>query len=110
MDTTDILFILSGAFVGLDKVVGQRIAKGVGVFLFPVVSVLTSSGGQQSIGFGAPLASDAFVVGSSPMGASSVPFFTKNSESGETNPYDLVEPNGMFPVSHRAHVRLSFVG
>lgn len=29
VDTTDILFILSGAFVGLDKVVQQRLAKGV---------------------------------------------------------------------------------
>lgn len=32
VDTTDILFILSGAFVGLDKVVQQRLAKGVRMF------------------------------------------------------------------------------
>ena len=31
VDTTDVLFILSGAFVGLDKVVQSRLAKGVSV-------------------------------------------------------------------------------
>ena len=30
IDTSDVLFILSGAFVGLDKVIMQRVAKGVG--------------------------------------------------------------------------------
>ena len=30
IDTSNILFILSGAFVGLDKVIKQRVAKGVG--------------------------------------------------------------------------------
>ncbi|KAF8331878.1 P-loop containing nucleoside triphosphate hydrolase protein [Cantharellus anzutake] len=73
VDTTDILFILSGAFVGLDKIVAQRMAKG-------------------SIGFGASLSSDAFVKGGKPMGPSLIPFFTKNSESGDINPYELVEP------------------
>jgi ATP-dependent Clp protease ATP-binding subunit ClpX len=29
VDTSNILFILSGAFIGLDKVIGDRIAKGV---------------------------------------------------------------------------------
>jgi len=29
VDTTDILFILSGAFVGLDKIIRTRVAKGV---------------------------------------------------------------------------------
>lgn len=30
IDTSNVLFILSGAFVGLDKVIKQRVAKGVG--------------------------------------------------------------------------------
>ncbi|KAF9512550.1 hypothetical protein BS47DRAFT_1394146 [Hydnum rufescens UP504] len=72
VDTTDVLFILSGAFVGLDKVVQSRLAKG-------------------SIGFGAALASDAFSIGQT-HGASSMPFFTRNSEMKEINPYELVEP------------------
>ena len=30
IDTTNVLFIVSGAFVGLDKIIKQRVAKGVG--------------------------------------------------------------------------------
>ncbi|KAF8315875.1 P-loop containing nucleoside triphosphate hydrolase protein [Clavulina sp. PMI_390] len=79
VDTTDILFILSGAFVGLDKVVQQRMNKG-------------------SIGFGAPLASDGFglssITNSKDRKAAdhALPFFTKNSQPKDVNPYDLVEP------------------
>lgn len=29
IDTTNVLFILSGAFEGLDKIIKQRVAKGV---------------------------------------------------------------------------------
>lgn len=29
IDTTNVLFILSGAFVGLEKIIKQRISKGV---------------------------------------------------------------------------------
>ena len=29
IDTTNVLFILSGAFVGLDKIIKKRVAKGV---------------------------------------------------------------------------------
>lgn len=29
VDTSNILFILSGAFIGLDKIVGDRLSKGV---------------------------------------------------------------------------------
>lgn len=39
VDTTDILFILSGAFVGLDKVVQQRMSKGVRPLSCPCFSV-----------------------------------------------------------------------
>lgn len=34
IDTTNVLFILSGAFVGLDTVIKQRVAKGVSVLIF----------------------------------------------------------------------------
>ncbi|PVG00188.1 ClpX, ATPase regulatory subunit [Serendipita vermifera] len=65
IDTSNILFILSGAFVGLDKVVKKRIAKG-------------------SIGFGATLSSrsteeDNFT-----------PFFTKSGEKADI--WSLAEP------------------
>ncbi|KAG8759043.1 hypothetical protein FRC14_006875 [Serendipita sp. 396] len=68
VDTSNILFILSGAFVGLDHVVKRRIAKG-------------------SIGFGAapingPADNDNFV-----------PFFTKNGEKAD--PWSLVEPTDL---------------
>ena len=33
IDTSNVLFILSGAFVGLDKVIKQRVTKGVGGFV-----------------------------------------------------------------------------
>lgn len=32
IDTTNVLFILSGAFVGLEDVIRQRVAKGVSPF------------------------------------------------------------------------------
>jgi ATP-dependent protease Clp ATPase subunit len=31
IDTTNVLFILSGAFVGLEDIIKQRVAKGVGL-------------------------------------------------------------------------------
>ncbi|KAF9057410.1 P-loop containing nucleoside triphosphate hydrolase protein [Panaeolus papilionaceus] len=62
IDTSNVLFILSGAFVGLDKVIKQRVAKG-------------------SIGFTATLnRSDDNVL----------PFFTPNRKVN-SNPLDLVE-------------------
>ncbi|KAF8974643.1 P-loop containing nucleoside triphosphate hydrolase protein [Flammula alnicola] len=65
IDTTNVLFILSGAFVGLDKVIKQRVAKG-------------------SIGFTANLASET----------SSLPFFTSNRKAPQ-NPLDLVETSDL---------------
>lgn len=38
IDTSNVLFILSGAFVGLDKIIKQRVAKGVSRW---IVSPLT---------------------------------------------------------------------
>ncbi|KAF8901669.1 P-loop containing nucleoside triphosphate hydrolase protein [Gymnopilus junonius] len=65
IDTTNVLFILSGAFVGLDKVIKKRVAKG-------------------SIGFTANLASE-----SNPL-----PFFTSNRKAVH-NPLDLVETSDL---------------
>ena len=43
IDTSNVLFILSGAFVGLDNVVRGRVAKGVRPWFihFPVYLLLT---------------------------------------------------------------------
>jgi len=65
IDTSNVLFILSGAFVGLDKVIKQRVAKG-------------------SIGFTASLSSEN----------SSLPFFTPNRKAHH-NPLDLVETSDL---------------
>ncbi|KAL5508014.1 MCX1 [Sanghuangporus vaninii] len=68
VDTTNILFILSGAFVGLDAIVKRRISKG-------------------SIGFTANLASSDDESGPS------VPFFTPNHKAA--NILDMVEPTDL---------------
>jgi len=41
VDTSNVLFILSGAFVGLDKIVKRRITKGVGSVVLPTPPALT---------------------------------------------------------------------
>ncbi|KZO92561.1 ClpX, ATPase regulatory subunit [Calocera viscosa TUFC12733] len=77
IDTSNILFILSGAFVGLEKVVRQRVSKG-------------------SIGFDAPL-TKAVVEGNDNkiskdvVGKAFLPFFTTNDDAKEFDLMDLVE-------------------
>ncbi|KIL00021.1 hypothetical protein PAXRUDRAFT_822123 [Paxillus rubicundulus Ve08.2h10] len=71
IDTSNVLFILSGAFVGLDTVVKRRVAKG-------------------SIGFTANLASKDDDLGSGEF----IPFFTPNRRSLH-NILDLVEPSDL---------------
>jgi ATP-dependent Clp protease ATP-binding subunit ClpX len=80
IDTSNILFILSGAFVGLDKVIKQRVAKGVGGL--PLLQWRTAND-MQSIGFTASLSSE-----NNPL-----PFFTSNRKAPH-NPLDLVETSG----------------
>ncbi|CAE6467207.1 unnamed protein product [Rhizoctonia solani] len=70
VDTTNVLFILSGAFVGLDKVILNRMSQG-------------------SIGFGAPLASDNESKGGF------MPFFTPNEKKGEVAVLDMIEPGDL---------------
>ncbi|KAF8450759.1 ClpX ATPase regulatory subunit [Boletus edulis BED1] len=69
IDTSNVLFILSGAFVGLDNVVKRRVAKG-------------------SIGFTATLAPKEDETDSGGL----LPFFTPNRRSSH-NILDLVEPS-----------------
>ena len=81
IDTSNVLFILSGAFVGLDKVIKQRVAKGVGDL--PLQLQLRNANNIQSIGFTASLSSEN----------NSLPFFTPNRKAPH-NPLDLVETSG----------------
>ncbi|KAG8930755.1 hypothetical protein FRC02_003716 [Tulasnella sp. 418] len=82
VDTSDVLFILSGAFVGLDKIVKNRISKG-------------------SIGFGATLASKGDNIslnnksGTSPTGVNFMPFFTPNEKGKNVDTLDLAEPTDL---------------
>ncbi|PSR73099.1 hypothetical protein PHLCEN_2v11046 [Hermanssonia centrifuga] len=68
IDTSNVLFILSGAFVGLDSVIRKRVVKG-------------------SMGFTATLAPSASRENSNTV----TPFFTPNSNP-LSNMLDLVEP------------------
>ncbi|KAI0693575.1 P-loop containing nucleoside triphosphate hydrolase protein [Cytidiella melzeri] len=71
IDTSNVLFILSGAFVGLDNVIKRRVAKG-------------------SIGFTAPLNASSVEESSNQF----MPFFTPNKNQ---NPHalELVEPGDL---------------
>ncbi|KAH9938610.1 P-loop containing nucleoside triphosphate hydrolase protein [Fomitopsis serialis] len=70
IETSNILFILSGAFVGLDNIIKRRVAKG-------------------SIGFTAPLSSSSETRGNGQM-----PFFTPNTEA-VPNMLDHIEPEDL---------------
>ncbi|KAI6047103.1 P-loop containing nucleoside triphosphate hydrolase protein [Pisolithus marmoratus] len=72
IDTSNVLFIFSGAFVGLDAVVKRRMAKGVIHWFY---CYLTPKEDESE-------------------SAGSVPFFTSNRGSSH-NVLDLVEPTGM---------------
>ncbi|KAH7332702.1 P-loop containing nucleoside triphosphate hydrolase protein [Rhizoctonia solani] len=75
VDTSNVLFILSGAFVGLDKIILNRMTKG-------------------SIGFGAPLASET----DSKSGF--MPFFTPNEKNGEVAVLDMIEPSDLISFGY----------
>ncbi|EKM59098.1 uncharacterized protein PHACADRAFT_249313 [Phanerochaete carnosa HHB-10118-sp] len=72
IDTSNVLFILSGAFVGLDSVIKRRVAKG-------------------SIGFTAQLSSTSSEESSNAF----MHFFTPNKTSGSPNILDFVEPSDL---------------
>ncbi|KAF8594522.1 ClpX, ATPase regulatory subunit [Ceratobasidium sp. AG-I] len=75
VDTSNVLFILSGAFVGLDKVVLGRMSKG-------------------SIGFDAPLPNE----NESKTGF--MPFFTSNEKKSDLAVLDLVEPGDLIQFGY----------
>jgi ATP-dependent Clp protease ATP-binding subunit ClpX len=89
IDTSNILFIVSGAFVGLDNVVKRRVTKGVCLLQFFEYFHLTKCN-FKSIGFTAPLASSDDSTHSDSKG---LPFFTPNKHR-HSNVLDLLEPAG----------------
>ncbi|KAI0347534.1 ClpX ATPase regulatory subunit [Trametopsis cervina] len=72
IDTSNVLFILSGAFVGLDNVIKRRVAKG-------------------SIGFTAPLNSSSKDDNSTGF----LPFFTPNKDHPPSHMLDMIEPGDL---------------
>ncbi len=86
IDTSNVLFILSGAFVGLDAVIKRRVAKGVSQTLCR--DTLTHTYPLQSIGFTAELGSNDDTPSSDFM-----PFFTPNRRP-LPNMLEHVEPAG----------------
>ncbi|KAG6911742.1 hypothetical protein DXG01_007992 [Tephrocybe rancida] len=81
IDTSNVLFILSGAFVGLEGVIKQRVAKG-------------------SIGFTATLPT--------PEEGTSVPFFTPNRKTA-ANVLDLVEIPDLIKYGHVMALACTFL-
>ena len=99
VDTSNVLFILSGSFVGLEKIVKQRLLKGVS----PSATCLTRIYPMmqcQSIGFTANLSR------SEDEGASNfVPFFTPNAKGPQTFS-EMVEATGVFNMVRCACARI----
>jgi ATP-dependent Clp protease ATP-binding subunit ClpX len=93
IDTSNVLFILSGAFVGLEGVVKRRVAKGVNRISFALIlkQFITS----QSIGFTADLPQEE-----ENHSAGFMPFFTPNRRTPH-NMLDLVEPIGVHFVTQQ---------
>lgn len=73
VDTSNVLFILSGAFVGLDKVVLDRMSEG-------------------SIGFDAPLPNE------NESKSGFMPFFTSNEKKGDLAVLHMVEPGDLIRI------------
>ncbi|PLW52505.1 hypothetical protein PCANC_10614 [Puccinia coronata f. sp. avenae] len=78
VDTTNILFILAGAFVGLEKIINKRISK-------------------TSIGFGAALNAGGSSNSSDMSGAArpDVDSAASSSSTGSQDPLELVEPTDL---------------
>jgi ATP-dependent Clp protease ATP-binding subunit ClpX len=96
--STNILFILSGAFVGLEQIIARRSNKGVRIhakFYTPARNLLTSQIRMQSIGFNAVLAEPIAAPGSEPLEnsdarAEETAMSNKDRLTGLTS-HDLVE-------------------
>lgn len=95
VDTSNILFILSGAFVGLEDIIKKRMAKGVCKLTpYAIGFILTITRPLQSIGFTANIASTPPPKSS----ASGMPFFTPNVNA-PTTLLEHVEPGGAYSLS-----------
>lgn len=93
--TDNILFIFSGAFVGLQKLVINRIAKGSIGFGSPIRSSSASSPGNVDTNISVKAGSEE-----SKLFEKHLPFFTtasldKSSSLMQYNPLDLVEPTDL---------------
>lgn len=108
VDTTDVLFIVSGAFVGLDKQIRNRVSKGVSAQASHHSTPSDIASFPQSIGFGAPLTSKndksllkrlAQGTSEASSGAGSgvgfMPFFTPNEKGKDVDLLDMVEPTDL---------------
>lgn len=95
--TDNILFVFAGAFVGLQKVVMNRIAKGSIGFGSPIKSSSSSSG--SSVGSRDTTISVKTGSEESKMFEKHLPFFSPQAPdqapSTEYNPLDLVEPTDL---------------
>ena len=93
--TDNILFICTGAFIGLDKVIMSRVYKGSIGFGSPLKNPGFASSFEST--FSSTSASPDLTISAEPGSAESeffekhVPFFTPSSEK-QYNPLDLVEP------------------
>ena len=89
IDTSNVLFILSGAFVGLDNIVKRRVARGVRTQIHSyTVGKRINGCYEQSIGFTANLPQPE-----ENNSKESMQFFTPNRKVSQ-NILDLVEPAG----------------
>lgn len=90
--TDNILFIFAGAFVGLEKTILNRIAKGSIGFGAPLRSSLSSSSSSSNLNISLTPGSEE-----SKLFEKHLPFFTTSTPGSQTtyNPLDLVEPTDL---------------
>lgn len=99
IDTSNILFVLSGAFVGLESIVQRRLGKGVSLSVHRICDV-----DLQSIGFGAPLPSPSISSSAPPDAASKNPIPLKGLNTADLTAYGLIpEFLGRLPVLSTLH-------
>ncbi|KAL8679970.1 MAG: hypothetical protein Q9186_003786 [Xanthomendoza sp. 1 TL-2023] len=94
--TDNILFIFAGAFVGLQKIILNRIAKGSIGFGSPIRSSSSSSGNQNNSN--GTQDHTIHVKPNSPESAhfeKHLPFFSDTQTVRELNPLDLLEPTDL---------------
>ncbi|KAL8808863.1 MAG: hypothetical protein Q9223_003610 [Gallowayella weberi] len=96
--TDNILFIFAGAFVGLQKIILNRIAKGSIGFGSPIRSSSSSSSSGKSNNSNTNQDHTIYVKPDSPESAlfeKHLPFFSDTQTVRELNPLDLLEPTDL---------------